>query len=102
MKNLDFTPKNHMFSNFRGARGCAHPPGFAPVIDLSFFFMYSANKGGGAPEYPVHRYLCKDAKKINYASFFLLVNTKSITQGCERLVMEFIQKNWGLKRKNGY
>jgi hypothetical protein len=64
--------------------------------------MYSANKGGGAPEYPVHTYLCKDAKKINYASFFLLVNTKSITQGCERLVMEFIQKNWGLKRKDGY
>ena len=31
VKNHDFTPKNHMFSNFRGARaGCA-PPGSAPA-----------------------------------------------------------------------
>ena len=27
VKNNDFTPKNHIFSNFRGARaGCAAPP----------------------------------------------------------------------------
>jgi hypothetical protein len=27
VKNHDFTPKNHVFSNFRGARaGCAPPP----------------------------------------------------------------------------
>ena len=32
MKNHDFTPKNHIFSNFRGARaGCALPPGSAPA-----------------------------------------------------------------------
>ena len=31
MKNHNFTPKNHFFSNFRGARaGCA-PPGSAPA-----------------------------------------------------------------------
>ena len=30
VKNHDFTPKNYIFSNFRGARaGCA-PPGSAP------------------------------------------------------------------------
>ena len=39
MKNHDFTPKNHIFSNFRGARawgrapGC-DPPGFAPDPSL--------------------------------------------------------------------
>ena len=33
VKNHDFTPKNHIFSNFRGgggAPGCAPPPGSAP------------------------------------------------------------------------
>ena len=31
VKNHDFTPKNHIFSNFRGARaGCAPPSGSAP------------------------------------------------------------------------
>ena len=31
VKNHDFTPENHIFSNFRGARaGCA-PPGSAPA-----------------------------------------------------------------------
>ena len=31
VKNHDFTPKNHIFSNFRGARaGCAPPP---PPLD---------------------------------------------------------------------
>ena len=32
VKNHDFTQKNHIFSNFRGARaGCAPPPGSAPA-----------------------------------------------------------------------
>ena len=32
VKNHDFTPKNHIFSNFRGARaGCAPPPGSDPA-----------------------------------------------------------------------
>ena len=33
VKNHDFTPKNHIFSNFRGGAraGCA-PPGSAPVF----------------------------------------------------------------------
>ena len=33
VKNHDFTPKNHIFSNFRGGggAGCA-PPGSAPEI----------------------------------------------------------------------
>jgi hypothetical protein len=26
VKNHDFTPKNHIFSNFRGATGCAPAP----------------------------------------------------------------------------
>ena len=31
VKNHDFTPKNHIFYNFRGARaGCVPPPGSAP------------------------------------------------------------------------
>ena len=37
VKNHDFTPKNHIFSNFRGARpGCAPPPpGSAPELEMS-------------------------------------------------------------------
>ena len=40
VKNHDFTPKNHIFSNFRGGgvrAGCAPPPGSAPgfvLLDL--------------------------------------------------------------------
>ena len=34
VKNHDFTPKNLIFSNFRGdARGCALPPGSAPALN---------------------------------------------------------------------
>jgi hypothetical protein len=33
VKSHDFTPKNHIFSNFRGARAwCAPPPGSTPAI----------------------------------------------------------------------
>ena len=33
-ENHDFTPRNHIFSNFRGARaGCAPLPGSAPGLD---------------------------------------------------------------------
>ena len=33
VKNHIFTPKNHIFSNFRGGgAGCAPPPGSAPAL----------------------------------------------------------------------
>ena len=32
VKNHDFTPKNHIFSNFRGGGGGCAPSGSAPVI----------------------------------------------------------------------
>jgi hypothetical protein len=32
VKNHDFTPKNHIFSNFRGGGRRVRPPVFAPVI----------------------------------------------------------------------
>ena len=34
--NHDFTPKDHIFSNFRGGggAGCAIPPGSAPVYNM--------------------------------------------------------------------
>jgi hypothetical protein len=31
VKNHDFTPKNHIFSNVRGGRAPGAPPGSAPV-----------------------------------------------------------------------
>jgi hypothetical protein len=33
LKNHDFVPKNHIFSNFRGGgrAGCGPPPGSAPA-----------------------------------------------------------------------
>jgi hypothetical protein len=35
-KSRFYAKKNHIFSNFRGARaGCALPPGFAPEFDAS-------------------------------------------------------------------
>ena len=35
VKNHDFTPKNHIFSNFRGGgnAGCPPPPGSAPDLE---------------------------------------------------------------------
>ena len=40
MKNHDFTPKNHIFSNFRGAcAGCAPPPGSAPGM-YHYIYVY--------------------------------------------------------------
>jgi hypothetical protein len=42
VKNHDFTPKNLIFSNFRGARaGCAppSPPGSAPVLSIDKRYM---------------------------------------------------------------
>ena len=35
VKNHDYTPKNHIFSNFRGARAgyAPPPPGSAPELD---------------------------------------------------------------------
>ena len=36
VKNHDFTPKNHIFSNFRGAGAPGAPPGSAPDINIKF------------------------------------------------------------------
>ena len=38
VKNHDFTPKNHIFSNFRGGGGAAPgaPPGSAPVLASAY------------------------------------------------------------------
>ena len=44
VKNHDFTPKNHIFSNFRGARAGCPPPESAPelVWYIAFFnLLYS-------------------------------------------------------------
>ena len=41
VKNHDFTPKNHIFSNFRGARaGCAPTPESAPDV---YIYIKSTN-----------------------------------------------------------
>ena len=41
VKNQDFTSKNHIFSNFRGARaGCAPPPPPLDPLDLLNFQIY--------------------------------------------------------------
>ena len=42
VKNHDFTPKNHIFSNFRGARAGCTPPGSAPGVEefKSHFSIY--------------------------------------------------------------
>ena len=34
VKNHDFTPKNHIFTNFRGVRAGCTPPGSAPVLEI--------------------------------------------------------------------
>jgi hypothetical protein len=40
VKNHDFTPKNHIFSNFRGAhRGRDAPPGSAPGVICTMFLV---------------------------------------------------------------
>ena len=40
VENHDFTPKNHIFSNFRGARtGCAPPPESAPESNPATFYL---------------------------------------------------------------
>jgi hypothetical protein len=49
VKNHDYTPKNHIFSNFRGGRapGAPPPPGSAPALlylSLVFFLKKSLNK----------------------------------------------------------
>ena len=44
VKNHDFTPKNHVFFNFRGARaGCAPPPWILPW-PLLFVLVGSSNQ----------------------------------------------------------
>jgi hypothetical protein len=51
VKNHDFTPKNHIFSNYRGrALGAPPPPGSAPVnsyITSSFVEKCVCGGGGG-------------------------------------------------------
>ena len=36
VKNHDFTPKNHIFSNFRGDAHRVHPPGSAPALSWAW------------------------------------------------------------------
>jgi len=36
---MDFTPNNHMFSNFRGAAGAPPPPGSAPGFPRYYIVM---------------------------------------------------------------
>jgi hypothetical protein len=46
VKNHDFTPKNHIFSNFRGGRASpSSPPGSAPVILSLFHTLYRLKLG---------------------------------------------------------
>ena len=45
VKNHDFTPKNHIFSNFRGrARRVRPPPGSAPGIFDIFSYLKSLSE----------------------------------------------------------
>jgi hypothetical protein len=47
LKNHDFVPKNHIFSNFRGARtGCAPFPGSAPGQDSIYMYCCQENETG--------------------------------------------------------
>ena len=41
VKNHDFTPKDHIFSNFRGDAPGAPPPGSAPVCGMFVFQMHT-------------------------------------------------------------
>jgi hypothetical protein len=40
VKNHDFTPKNHIFSNFKGGARRVHLSGSAPVLDLIVILKY--------------------------------------------------------------
>jgi hypothetical protein len=37
VKNHDFTPKNHIFSNFRGGRAAGAPPPLDPPLNTNKF-----------------------------------------------------------------
>jgi hypothetical protein len=54
VKNHDFTPKNHIFSNFRGghAPGAPPPPGSAPEISTTYWgsILFFKVKGHYADE----------------------------------------------------
>jgi hypothetical protein len=45
VKNHDFMPKNHIFSNFKGGEhaGCTPPPGSAPAIVPKIMFIFFNN-----------------------------------------------------------
>jgi hypothetical protein len=46
VKNHDFTPKNHIFSNFRGGgacAGCGPPPGSAPACHQTLIVILMKN-----------------------------------------------------------
>ena len=44
VKNHDFTPKNHIFSNFRRTRaGCPPPPGSAPACFIQKIYAPSSS-----------------------------------------------------------
>ena len=53
VKNHDFTPKNHIFSNFRGGHAPgAPPPGSAPEISTTYWgsILFFKVKGHYADE----------------------------------------------------
>jgi hypothetical protein len=43
VKNHDFTPKNHIFSNFRGGRAPGAPPLDPPLVCLYLYYHCKAN-----------------------------------------------------------
>ena len=47
VKNHDFTSKNHIFSNFRGARAGYAPPGAVPDTGITSFTYSECGKRSG-------------------------------------------------------
>ena len=82
VKNHDFTPKNHIFSNFRGGGGCA--PGAPPPLD---------------PPLQVVGWLCKRAPLIIIMKDFNInrLNLKRFSQwendGIDILLLNQIDEN---------
>jgi hypothetical protein len=46
VKNHDFTPKNHIFSNFRGGARRVPPPLYPPLYAVPLFCNVSSEKKG--------------------------------------------------------
>jgi hypothetical protein len=50
VKNHEFTPKNHMFSNFRGGRRVRPPPWIRPWVVESFVYLIVPKSVQGGSE----------------------------------------------------